>query len=164
MSKKTFKFAGSQERSSSALGSHITRLLALGHGKFSLLARLFSSSITTLNRKLESLFGPRSKIPLSTNKLVNQHQLQKTRSTLSITGVGGLSTGPILYGVAFTLQSRVSEFSLGISAFSMDRIADSLVCFELRNQYCDHLQGLLIRKFRFHRIYLFFSEQMSMGN
>ena len=75
---------------------------------------------------------------------MNQPQLQKTRSTLTITGIGGLSTGPVLYGVAFKLHFRVSEFSLGISAFSRDRITNSRSSFELHNQYWDHLQGLKV--------------------
>ena len=90
--------------------------------------------------QVKILIDPGSEISLITNKLVTQHRLKKTRSTLTITGVGGLSTGPGLHKVAFTLQSRVSEFSLGISAFSMDRITNSLPSFELQNQYWDHLQ------------------------
>ena len=53
-----------------------------------------------------------------------------------------MSTGPVIYRVALTLQSRVSDYSLGVSAFSMDRITNSLPSFELQNQYWDHLQGL----------------------
>ena len=40
------------------------------------------------------------------------------------------------------MQSRVSEFSLCISAFSLDRITNSLSSFKQQNQYWDHLQGL----------------------
>ena len=87
------------------------------------------------------MFNPGSEIPFITNKLVNQHWLQNTRSTLTITDVGGLSKEPVLYRVALTLQARVSEFSLGISAFSMGRVTNSLSSFELQNQYWDHLQG-----------------------
>ena len=92
--------------------------------------------------QIKFFIDPGSEISLITNKLENQYRLQKTRSTLTITGIGALSTGPVLYGVAFTLQSRVSEFSLGISAFSLDQITNSLSSFELHRQNWDHLQGL----------------------
>ena len=62
--------------------------------------------------QVKILIDPGLEISLITNKLVTQHRLQKTCSTLTITGVGGLSTGPLLYRVALTLQSRVLDYSL----------------------------------------------------
>ena len=53
-----------------------------------------------------------------------------------------MSTGPVLYQVALILQSRISDYSLGVSAFSINPITNSLLSFELQNQYWDHLQGL----------------------
>ena len=43
---------------------------------------------------------------------------------------------------ALTRQSRVSDYSIGVSAFAMNRITNPLPSFELHNQHWDHLQGL----------------------
>ena len=53
-----------------------------------------------------------------------------------------MSAGPVLYRVALTLQSRVSDYSFGVSAFAINRITNLLPSFELHNQHWDHLQDL----------------------